>query len=179
MKKYSILILISLFAFSFWNCEKDDICAETTPTTPRVVIEFYDFANPTVLKEVTNLRIEEVGTTNGVVSNSALDNDNPLKYIFNSSTVNIPLKTFDDISKFNFKFNYVDELTYDNLDEIVFNYTRQEIYVSRACGYKTNFTLDTTTGAVLTLDGSNWIQDITIEQTTIANENETHIKIYF
>jgi hypothetical protein len=177
MKKYSILILISLFAFSFWNCEKDDICAETTPTTRRVVIEFYDFANPTVLKEVTNLRIEEVGTTNGVVANSALDNDNPLKYIFNSSKVNIPLKTFDDISKFNFKFNYEDAS--ENQDEITFNYTREEIYVSRACGYKTNFTLDATTGAVLTTDASNWIQDITIEQTIIANENETHIKIFF
>ena len=65
MKKYSILILVSLFAFSFWNCEKDDICAETTPTTPRVVIEFYDAANPTVLKSVTNLGVLAPGFTNG------------------------------------------------------------------------------------------------------------------
>ena len=177
MKKNAILLLITLFAFSFWNCEKDDICAETTPTTPRVVIEFYDAANPTVLKTVTNLRIEEVGTTNGVVSNPDLDDTNPLKFLFNSSTVYIPLKTFDDISKFNFKFNYGDAS--ENSDEITFNYTRQEIYVSRACGYKTNFTLDATTGALFTTDSDNWIQSITIEQTTISNEDETHIKIYF
>ncbi|MEQ3690539.1 MAG: DUF6452 family protein [Flavobacterium sp.] len=177
MKKYIKTVLLLLFAVSFWNCEKDDICAESTPTTPRVVIEFYDAANPTVLKNATNLRIEEVGTTNGVVSNTALDDTNPLKYLFNSSKVFIPLKTFDDISGFNFKFNY--DAASENSDEIVFNYTRQNIYVSRACGYKTNFTLDATTGAVLTPDGNNWIQSITIEQPTIANENETHIKIYF
>ena len=177
MKKYIITLLLLLFAISFWNCEKDDICAEETPTTPRVVIEFYDTSNPTVLKTVTNLRIEEVGTTNGVVSNPDLDDDNPLKYLFNSSKIYIPLKTFDDISKFNFKFNYDDAS--ENSDEIIFNYTRQEIYVSRACGYKTNFTLDATTGAILTTDTDNWIQSITIEQPIIANEDETHIKIYF
>jgi len=51
MKKYIITSLALLLAVSFWNCEKDDICAETTPTTPKLVIEFYDNANPTVLKK--------------------------------------------------------------------------------------------------------------------------------
>jgi hypothetical protein len=167
MKKYSILILVSLFAFSFWNCEKDDICAETTPTTPRVVIEFYDFANPTVLKSVTNLGIIAPSFTSGFGFTGV-------------STITVPLKTTDDITTLQFIENGSDTDTgNDNIDEIVFNYTRQEIYVSRACGYKTNFTLDATTGAELTADASNWIQNITIEQPTIANENETHIKIYF
>jgi hypothetical protein len=167
MKKYSILILISLFAFSFWNCEKDDICAETTPTTPRIVIEFYDFANPTVLKSITNLGVLAPGFTNGFGFTGV-------------SKITVPLKTTDDSTTLQFIENGNDTDTgNDNIDEIVFNYTRQDIYVSRACGYKTNFTLDAITGAVLTLDASNWIQNITIEQPTIANENETHIKIYF
>lgn len=167
MKKYSILLLVSLFAFSFWNCEKDDICADTTPTTPRVVIEFYDFANPTVLKNVTNLGVIAPGFTNGFGFTGV-------------SKAIVPLKTTDDTCTLQFIQNGNDtDTSNDNSDEITFNYSRQVSYVSRACGYKTNFTLDTTTGAVLTNDASNWIQDITITQPTIANENETHIKIYF
>ncbi|WP_320815024.1 DUF6452 family protein [Flavobacterium sp.] len=167
MKKYAILTLITLFAFSFWNCEKDDICADSTPSTPRVVIEFYDAANPTVLKTVTNLGIIAPGFTEGFGFNGV-------------SKITVPLKTTDNTSSLQFIENGSDaDSVNDNVDEITFNYTRQDIYVSRACGYKTNFTLDAATGAVLTADASNWIQSITIEQITIANENETHIKIYF
>lgn len=167
MKNYIKALLLFLFGISFWNCEKDDICAEGTPTTPRVVIEFYDATNPTVLKNVTNLGIIAPGFTNGFGFNGV-------------SKIVVPLKTTDDTSTLQFIANGSDSDTgNDNIDEIVFNYTREDIYVSRACGYKTNFTLDAVTGAVLTTDADNWIQSITIEQPTIANENETHIKIYF
>ena len=167
MKKYAILLLITLFAFSFWNCEKDDICIESTPTTPRVVIEFYEDANPTVLKQVANLGIIAPGFTEGFSFNGV-------------STITAPLKTSSNTTTLQFIQNGSDtDTSNDNIDEIVFNYTREDIYVSRACGYKTNFTLDAITGAVLTTDANNWIQNITIEKTTIANENETHIKIYF
>ncbi|NJM80827.1 MAG: hypothetical protein HC854_16670 [Flavobacterium sp.] len=57
MKKYIIIGLLTLIAVSLWNCEKDDLCPRTIPTTSRVVIEFYDFSNQTVLKNVTNLLI--------------------------------------------------------------------------------------------------------------------------
>ena len=167
MKKYIKTVLLLLFAVSFWNCEKDDICAEGTPTTPRVVIEFYDAANPTVLKNVTNLGVIAPGFAEGFGFNGV-------------SLVTVPLKTTDDTTTLQFIENGSDSDTLnDNIDEIVFNYTRQDIYVSRACGYKTNFTLEDSTGAVLTTDTDNWIQSIIIEQPTIANENETHIKIYF
>jgi hypothetical protein len=167
MKKYIKTVLLLIFTVSFWNCEKDDICAEGTPTTPRVVIEFYDASNPTVLKTVTNLGILAPGFTDGFGFNGV-------------SKIVVPLKTTDDTSTLQFIQNGSDTDTgNDNVDEIVFNYTRQDIYVSRACGYKTNFTLDPSTGTVLTTDADNWIQSITIEQHSIENENETHIKIYF
>lgn len=167
MKKYIKTVLLLIFTVSFWNCEKDDICAEGTPTTPRVVIEFYDAANPTVLKTVTNLGILAPGFAEGFGFNGV-------------SLVTAPLKTTSDTTTLQFIENGSDSDTgNDNVDEITFNYTREDIYVSRACGYKTNFTLDPTTGAVLTTDADNWIQSITIEQPSIENENETHIKIYF
>ena len=87
MKKIVFITLSLLLAVSFWNCEKDDICAEGTPTTPRVIIEFYDAANPTVLKNVTNLRVEEFGTNEGVVFNETLDETNEARYLTNGNKI--------------------------------------------------------------------------------------------
>ena len=50
MKKLIITSIALVIAFSFWNCEKDDICEDGTPTTPRMIIEFYDNLNPTAKK---------------------------------------------------------------------------------------------------------------------------------
>ncbi|NHN25147.1 hypothetical protein FIA58_005585 [Flavobacterium jejuense] len=167
MKKYSVIALMVLFSVSFWNCEKDDLCAESTPTTPRVVIEFYDNNTPTVLKSVTNLGIISPGFTEGLSFN-------------NVSKIVAPLKTSEDVTILNFIQNGSDEDDMnDNSDQITFNYTRKDIYISRACGYKTTFILNDVNGVELQTDSDNWIQSITVENTSIDNENETHVKIYF
>ena len=57
MKKIQLLF-ICLFSISFSSCEKDDICEATTPTTPKLVIEFYDVLNRTVKKNVNNLAVK-------------------------------------------------------------------------------------------------------------------------
>ena len=67
----------------------------------------------------------------------------------------------------------------DNTDELIFNYGTQEVYISRACGYKMTFQLDAIDGVVATPDGSNWIQNIEVMQPNIETENEVHVKIYF
>lgn len=154
-----------LLAVSFWNCEKDDICAETTPTTPKLVIAFYDAANPTVLKNVTNLGIVETSLTEG--------------YAFNAvSTITVPLRTNQDTTTINFVLNGSDDdATNDISDIITFNYSRIESYISRACGYKSTFILNDTDGLVKPT--SNWITNFEIIQTNINNEDETHVKIYF
>lgn len=164
MKRIFLLLLIS---FIFSSCEKDDICDETTPTTPKVVIEFYDIANPTVLKNVTNLGV--------------FNTDFSIGFGFNAvSKAKIPLKTFQDAAVFYFIQNgSADPGTDDNSDEVTFNYTRKNVYISRACGFKTVYTLDATNPVTVTADGSNWIQNVTVSQPNIENENETHVKIYF
>ncbi|BCY29535.1 DUF6452 family protein [Flavobacterium okayamense] len=172
MKKIVTPLLLLIFAVSFWNCEKDDICAEGTVTTPRLVIEFYDVASPTTLKNVTNLRVEESGTGIGVVFNTALAETDANRYLINSNKIEIPLKTFADQSQFDFKLNYGDTTNEVN-DIITIDYSREDIYISRACGYKTNFTLSNFNFE------TNWISNATIEQTNVINENEVHVKIYF
>ena len=167
MKKVILLVVILLSVF-FSGCEKDDICEETTGTTPKLIIEFYDILNPTVLKNVTNLEVKEVGSTSVLSFNS-------------ESEIQLPLKTNEDITKYSLMLNSTD-VTIDNEDFLQFNYTRQNIFVSRACGYKTIFTLDPTTPYIKTETSTPdgyWIRNITVETSNITTENETHIKIYF
>ena len=167
MKKIVFITLSLLLAVSFLNCEKDDICAEGTPTTPRVIIEFYDNANPNTLKNVTNLKVTESGQTDGFVFNGV-------------SEIQVPIRTNDIQTTLHFTANGDDsDISNDNLDEITFNYGTQEVYISRACGYKMTFQLNTTDGTVLTPDSNNWIQNIVISQPNIETENEVHVKIYF
>ena len=167
MKKIFILILIAL---SFSSCEKDDICDAATSTTPRLIVQFYDISNPTVLKSVTNLKISAPGFTTGI----------PFSGV---SKIEIPLKTTEDSTTFNFIQNGNDtNTTNDNTDVIQINYSRNTIFVSRACGYKTVFTLNNPNGFTRTdaasLDGI-WIQNVNIITTNIATENEIHVKLYF
>ncbi len=166
MKKISLILLVLSVTFS--SCEKDDICDAATATTPKLIIEFYDVLNPTVLKNVTNLAVKEIGSTS-VLSFAS------------ESKIQLPLKTNEDITKYSLILNSTD-VTIDNEDFLQFNYTRQNIFVSRACGYKTIFTLDPTTPYIKTETSTPdgyWIQNITVETSNITTENETHIKIYF
>ena len=58
------------------------------------------------------------------------------------------------------------------IDEISFNYNRNDIFVSRSCGYKTifeNLSIQTS---------NNWIKDNLINNSTIENETSAHINIY-
>lgn len=156
-----------LISFFFSGCEKDDICDTATPTTPKVVIEFYNALATTTTKKVTNLKITATGFTSELKYNGV-------------SKITVPLKTFTDVAALNFNLNgSADPTSDDNSDEIVINYTRRTEYVSRACGYKTLYTLDATNPVTVTADANNWIQNVIVSQPNIENENETHVKIYF
>lgn len=179
MKKIILLILVS--ALSFSSCEKDDICDANTPTTPRLVIKFYDFTNPSVPKNVTNLKVIGEGMTDGIIFNPAATDDS--KYKTNANTISIPLRTNENTTSYSFTLNSGNaNPAFVNTDNIKFDYTRQDLFVSRACGYKTIFTLDATNPYTHT-DAANpdqkWIKYISVEKSNIENEKETHIKIFF
>ena len=166
MKKLVFITLSLLLAVSFWNCEKDDICAEGTPVTPRLIIEFYDAANPTVLKSVTNLGVIEPTFTEGFGFTGV-------------NKIQVPLRTTVDVTTLNFIQNGSDtDSSNDNIDAITFNYERVDEYISRACGFKTLFYLNETGGINLINDGNNWLKSTLLITPNILNENETHLKIY-
>ena len=169
MKKIVILLVIAL---TFSSCEKDDICDANTPTTPRLIIDFYDASNPTELKNVINLKVIGFG----------MADDKPLATFNSVSTIELPLKTTETSTKYRLILNSTSTSGSLNEDVLQFDYTHEDVFVSRACGYKTIFKLNSPNGVTET-DAANpdgfWIQDINIETTNIETENETHIKIYF
>lgn len=170
LKKISVLLILAMVWISS-GCEKDDICDPATATTPLLVIDFYDITNPTLKKNVTNLLLVGEGMDTGLPFNGV-------------NTIKIPLKITADLTQFQFILNYGNTVTPSlvNSDVFQFNYSRNNIYVSRACGYKTLFTLDDTNPYALSeLDpaGTSWIKNIIVNQYQITNENETHFKVFF
>lgn len=186
MKKLSyigIICLVTIAAIISFSCEKDDICVEGTITTPRLVIEFFDatITDEDVAKNVTNLF---------VVATNPNDDENTMQVIQSSaatvSTISIPLRTQQNSTEYLFYSGYETDsdgnITAGNLDTITFNYETSEIFLSRACGYATNYRLDDAgTGVVVTADSDNWINPTTgiaITQFTIQDETIAHVKIY-
>ena len=172
-------IVLLLFVTSLLGCEKDDICDANTSTTPRLVIQFYDKDNPTVLKAVTNLKVISSENSEGIIFNES--GDDTTKYLANTSTVKIPLKTTGDTTTLSF-IHKSTSTTESNKDVLTFNYTTKQVFVSRACGYKMLFDLKSSNGVVKTdatpTDGF-WIQNISIVKYNLETENETHLKIEF
>jgi len=174
MKKILVLLLIvSVQLFS--GCEKDDICDPNTPTTPRLIIDFYNIEDPTKTKNVTDLAIVGDGMSEGILFPS-------------ENKIQVPLQLTEDSTKFTFVLNSKNSnpaLIFT--DVLEFNYSRKTVYVSRACGYKTVFDLNNDSALpnpyVLNNDpearAGNWIKFLTVEKYNIENENETHLKIYF
>lgn len=167
MKKILFGLFSILFAMTIFNCEKDDICEEGTPTTPRLIVEFYDNNNPTVKKNVTNLAVVGENMTDSLKFNGV-------------SKIEIPLKTDVNNSNFNFVFDSANSNTsLINNDNVEVNYLRNDVFISRACGYKTVFELDNSNGMEFIPDSNNWIKEIAIQNHNILNENEVHVKIFF
>lgn len=155
--------------FLVTSCERDDICAESTATTPNAIIEFYDIANQETLKAVTSLyaigegQSDPLSDVNGV----------------STSSIAIPLRTDANSTTYTFYKDYdVDDMGVisGNPDIITITYEPDEIYVSRACGFKTIFRNFTIT---VEDDGDNWILSLEnlTENLTIEDENQAHIAI--
>src|SRR5690554_2058675 len=171
MKRCLFLTLLTLFCLgSLSRCEKDDICAEDTPTTPKVVVDFYEYLNPSVQKSFSKLEVFDVAFPQQVLVYE------------NTNQILLPLRTDTQISNYVFRLTYTNintEVTNEDLVEI--RYAQDDIYISRACGYKSNFTLtdsEPLSPNPKVSDSSAeelWIKELIVRQAVIINENETHL----
>jgi hypothetical protein len=179
MKKILLVFMIGLLALS---CEKDDICDANTPTTPRLIIKFYDNQNPASVRLVKDLRITSI--VDGVEKAIIFEKSNT--EILNDSMVALPLKVNENLTDYKFTFNSKSEIqSLISIDDLTFNYTRKDEFVSRACGFKTLFEMNASNQNPIIINetpgitAGNWIKGVQITQPKIYNENETHIKIFF
>jgi hypothetical protein len=119
--------LFSWFIVLLLGCEKDDICTEPN-TTPRLIIDFYDSQNTSVLKQVANLVVQGNGANTTLTFNLV-------------TRIELPLKTNENVTEYSLNIN-ANSTTQSNIDLLRFNYTRNDLYISRGCGFKTNFDLN-------------------------------------
>jgi hypothetical protein len=158
MKKSFFYIQFITFIFS--SCEKDDICL--LPTTPKLILRFYDTANQTEFKSPTSLSIWAEGKdTLSTYTNVALE------------SIAIPLNTNGTQTVYNFKTSATGNIADNKYNTLTINYTTEEIFVSRSCGLKSIFNTVTITS------DNGWFQSFTPNSlTTIDNETSAHVKIY-
>ena len=155
-----------LFIVSLWSCERDDICAAATPTTPRLYVQFYDINNRTETKFVRHMSVIAEGNPNYIINDKTRD------------TVLLPIRldALNVVNTNRFVFTKdVDSISFSNTDILVVNFIPELIYVSRACGYKSVFN---ELSASRETDTNNWIIDVEVINTTINNEDAAQINIY-
>ncbi len=153
---YSRVILILFF---FISCEPDDICLESNEDTPNLILKFVDsFSGEN--KSVSNLRIKGINNIEDF-------------FVGDVDSISIPLNNHENTSSFSFTKEF--ESNQSNEDLIYFNYARNNVYISRSCGYKMEYNIE---NIIVENDNSNWIEDAIIETRTVNNEISHHVKIY-
>ena len=181
MKKLKFTFLLLLVALI--SCERDDICAETTPTTPRLMVEFYDATETEELKPVTRLTAYGEGLANNPTNDNT---EGTLVYNTNATAIELPLLIGNEgeITTSRFILEKDTNLRLDedvdtdsNIDIIEISYVTEFVYVSRACGYKSIF--KNLQVSFETSDDGAWISGIEVVDTIeiVENENTVHVRI--
>ncbi len=168
MKNLLKIVLLLFIVLSSGSCEKDDLCTPEQAVTPRLIIEFKDALNPLEDKVVERIQVQEIGSTDFAPLNS----DDAL-VLTNVSTISVPLRTNSSTTSYNL---ILTEENVSNLDNINFNYTLNEEYISRACGFRVIYnnliaiqTPETT--------GTNWIDRVLILEDNVTNNTDIHVQI--
>lgn len=135
----------------FSACEKDDICL--LDTTPNLIIVFKDKDAVETKKSVSSLTVW-VQDKDSIIVEQNLD------------SIAIPMDLNNDLTRYHFANSL-------STDDVTFVYSRTDEFVSRSCGYKTLFSnLD------IVNPTNNWISSYEIQNTSVENENTTHITFY-
>ena len=156
------ILFYSLLIIFIFNCEKDDICLEGTPGTPRLIIRFFDQNEKIIPKPLSNVTIKALSKDEDYV-------------VFSGDSLGIPLKLISNSTIYT--FTYLDVLdNQEKIDTLKFNYKREDYYVNRACGFLSNLIF--TSPALEILDKESVFLGFKILNDTIKNENQAHLAIY-
>ncbi|WP_035336295.1 DUF6452 family protein [Dokdonia sp. PRO95] len=166
MRKLLLILIISA-SLGQSSCERDDICAETTPTTPLLIIDFYDVNNPSLLKAPNNLTVTTI-----------IDQEvNEVIALVNLESIEIPLRTNAELTTYSFTINTAeDDEEEPNTDDLTFTYTVTDEFVNKACGFRVVY--DDLQNTIDPQQDGAWIQNIDIENPTVNDQTEAHISIF-
>lgn len=162
MKRRTVFLLIGVFSFlPLTQCEKDDICLGETQGTPKLIIRFFDENDTTLSKIPEGLYVR------AIESNFTLTN-------VGTDSISIPLNTQESFSDFEFITNFGTDT--ENIDTLQFNYTRNDLYINRACGYRGTFIFNSQALTILN-SGNDWVQGYNFIKDTISDETSYHLAI--
>ena len=171
MKKIIPILLITTILFYVSSCEKDDICVDGD--TPLLVIGFFDIADTTLVKNVASIRIRNIDI-DSILTNSSFSDRSE-----SPDSLQVPLRSTATTTMYQIISESADdeetELETGNIDTLTISYELGEAFVSRACGFVTNYNNISVT---LTEGAENWIQDIKVVQPNVENTNTIHVKIF-
>ena len=131
------------------------------------IIEAY-YANP------DNDTVEVIYNDGDKASNCyvPVDSENDF-FIGTVDSISIPLSNYQNTTPFSFTKEF--DSNQANEDLIYFNYVRNNVYISRSCGYKMEYEIE---NIIVENDNLNWIEDSIIEKRVVNDENSHHVKIY-
>ena len=150
---FNRLLLICFFIL--FSCEPDDLCLETHPDTPKLIIKFFD-TNSQESIVINNLTIEDVDRNIVLFSGS-------------TDSISIPLNYTKQQTSINFIYN-------TNHDKVYINYVVNEVFISKGCGYRMEYLLE---NIIVENDNENWISFFEILNQNIVEEANHHVKIFF
>ncbi|MFY9242647.1 MAG: DUF6452 family protein [Polaribacter sp.] len=149
MRKIIAILFASIFIIS--ACEKDDFCTQN-PVTPKLILRFYDATSRNNIKSASGLYVWA-------------DTKDSLYVNISTDSLVIPLNSNTNQTIYNIaKGNIVEQFT--------INYTPENKYVSRSCGFKVIFNQATYTA------NNTWFSDISVVSSTIDNQNKAHVQIF-
>ncbi|MBC2840801.1 hypothetical protein H7F20_15765 [Robiginitalea sp. SC105] len=149
------------------GCEKDDICVDGD--TPLLIINFYNSEDPSAAKNVTRLRV--IGLGNGDAVGTFSDRSN-------LDSIGLPLRSDQPSTGFVMIRNSQDDsegIETGNRDTLYFDYALSDAFISRACGFVTNYV---ELQARLQADASPWIDSVRVVTSSVQSIQTTHVAIY-
>jgi hypothetical protein len=157
-------IFFAVVTMCFWSCERDDICPASEPTTPFLVIEFFDNTEPEENLNVQSFGYVVEGSTDTIVLGT-------------TDSIALPLDTNQNTTRIQFIRN-TGNPNIRNSDTLEFIYQVNEVYVNRACGFKATYSNLSAIREIETPSTDNWIRSIIVEEINVENEQNTHVFIF-
>lgn len=166
MRGISYLLTLVVFLCAMQACERDDLCATSIPKSPRLVLRFADAANPGQFLAPTGLKVIYPEVNDSLPSGSGT---------FAQDSLGIPIPTgIGEINTLIILVENANDTLLRNADTLDLRYLANEVFVSKACGFKNDFILQSVS---LRADNNNWIQSISIINDTIQNEFQAAVRI--